>query len=417
MTFATDSRRTILPASRRRFLEVSMATAAALGVACAARRSPQRTVGSAQPGATLPPATADGEAAGPNVDQGGEPAARETSTLLILGGTGFLGPHVVESARARNIRVTLFNRGKTNPHLFPDLEKLRGDRNGDLSALQGRSWDAVLDTSGYVPRTVRASASLLAPAVAHYVFISSISVYPDFPFKGITEDYKLATLEDEANEDVGANYGALKALCERSAEDSMPGRVTSIRPGLIVGPGDPTDRFTYWPVRLARGGEVAAPGSGEDPVQHIDVRDLAAWIIHMIAERITGVYNATGPARPMTARSMLERCKTAVGSAAALTWVDAKFLEQHNVTPWMDMPAWVPADGDSLGFGSIDCSKAISRGLQFRELEDTARDTLAWFDTLPTERRAKMRAGLTAERETALLAAWHARAGTTVGSF
>lgn len=395
-----------------------MATAAALAAACTGRRPPPGATAGPKPGAAPGPsanaAAGDAAAAADTVagaGSGGEPAARKIATLLILGGTGFLGPHVVESARARGIRVTLFNRGKTNPHLFPEVEKLRGDRNGDLSALEGRSWDAVLDTSGYVPRAVRASASLLAPAVAHYVFISSISVYPDYPFKGITEDYKLATMEDETNEDVRANYGALKALCERAAEDTMPGRVTNIRPGLIVGPGDPSDRFTYWPVRLARGGEVAAPGNGEDPVQHIDVRDLAAWIVHMIAERIMGVYNATGPAGVMTARNMLERCKAAVGSTASLTWVDTKFLEQHKVTPWMDMPAWVPAEGDSVGFGSVDCSKATAQGLRFRELEDTARATLAWFDTLPPERRSKLRAGLTAEREAALLTAWHARAG------
>lgn len=336
------------------------------------------------------------------------PEAGRPSTLLILGGTAFLGPHVVEAARARGFRVTLFNRGKSNPHLFPGLEALRGDRDGDLQALEGRTWDAVLDTSGYLPRAVRASAELLAPAVGHYVFISSISVYPRYPFEGITEDYQVATIEDQASEDVRAHYGALKALCERAAEAAMPGRVANIRAGLIAGPGDRSDRFTYWPERLARGGEVLAPGDGADPVQLIDARDLAAWIVHVIEQRITGVYNATGPAERMSARTMLERCKAALGSDAWFTWVDAKLLEAQGVRPWVDMPAWVPAEGDSRGFGAIDCSKAMARGLRFRPIEDTARATLAWFETLPPERRAKMRAGLAPEREAAVLAAWGA---------
>src|SRR5688572_29497367 len=195
--------------------------------------------------------------------------------LLVLGGTKFLGRAVVEAAVARGHEPTLFHRGLTNPGLFPDLEHLRGDRDGGLAALQGRTWDAVIDPSGYVPRIVRASAELLADAVEHYTFISSISVYPSFPTPGMDESSPVGTLEDPTVEDVPAHYGPLKALCEQAAEAAMPGRVFHVRAGLIVGPNDPSDRFTYWPVRVAKGGDVLAPGSPERPVQIIDVRDLA----------------------------------------------------------------------------------------------------------------------------------------------
>jgi nucleoside-diphosphate-sugar epimerase len=327
--------------------------------------------------------------------------------ILILGGTGFLGPALVEAARARGHAVTLFNRGKTRPELFPDVEKLRGDRDGKLDALRGKSWDAVVDTSGYVPRLVRMSAELLAPAVGRYLFVSSISVYPEDVKAGADEAAPVQALEDPATEDVGKHYGALKAACERTAEAVMPGRVAVVRPGLIVGPGDPTDRFTYWPVRLDRGGDVLAPGDGADPVQIVDVRDLGAWMIALAERGAAGTWNATGPAERLAMRALLERSRDAIGSKASLVWVPAAFLAGRNVAPWRDLPAWVPAA--ESGFASLSNARAVAAGLRFRPAADTAKDTLAWWKAQPAERRAKLRAGLSEAREREVLAAWKAR--------
>jgi 2'-hydroxyisoflavone reductase len=339
---------------------------------------------------------------------GGAPPKKK---ILILGGTGFLGPALVELARPRGHTVTLFNRGKTQPHLFPDVEKLQGDRDGNLKALEGRKWDAVIDTSGYVPRIVRASAELLAPNVGQYLFVSTISVYKDMSQSGIDESAPVATVEDEKTEDVSQHYGALKALCEKAAEAAMPGRATIVRPGLIVGPGDPTDRFTYWPVRVARGGEVLAPGDGQDPVQFIDVKDLAAFMLGLVESKVTGIFNATGPVQTLSMRGLLEACKQANGGDATFTWADAAFLEEQKVRPWMDMPVWIPrSDKEAGGVGRVSNARALERGLTFRPVVDTARDTLAWFKTQPPERQAKLRAGLSAEREREVLAAWHQRA-------
>jgi nucleoside-diphosphate-sugar epimerase len=332
--------------------------------------------------------------------------AKKPLRILILGGTGFLGPHLVAQATARGHTVTLFNRGKTHPELFADLEKLRGDRDGKLDALKGRKWDGVIDTSGYVPRIVKMSADLLAPNVRQYVFISSISVFPDDVKPGADENTRVQELTEPGSEDVRKHYGALKALCEQAAEKAMPGRVTNIRPGLIVGPGDPTDRYTYWPVRIDRGGEALAPGSGDDPVQYVDARDLAAFVVHALEDGVTGVFNATGPEARLSTKAMLDSCRKAAANPAALTWVPEKFLEEHKVTPWGDMPVWAGADA---GFAQIDCKKAIAKGLRFRPGAETARDTLAWWKTLPDERRAKLRSGLAADREKEVLAAWKAR--------
>ena len=327
-------------------------------------------------------------------------------TLLILGGTAFLGPELVEAAQREGWTVTLFNRGKTNPHLFPDVEKLRGDRRSDLKALEGRSWDAVIDTSGYFPRDVAASARLLSKSAGLYVFVSTISVYGDTSKPGIDERSPVAkTDQPDADKVTGANYGALKALCEKAAEREMPGKTLVLRPGLIIGPGDTSDRFTYWPVRVARGGEVLAPGTPDDPVQMIDVRDLAAWTIAVIGRGRTGVYNATGPKEPLTFGSMLAACREASGSSATFTWVDAKTLEELKVAPWSDMPCWVPPFGETAGSRRVNNGKAVGEGLTFRPIVETARDTLAWWKTLPEERRAKPKAGLTPEREAAALAA------------
>ncbi len=329
---------------------------------------------------------------------------KATKSLLILGGTSFLGPQLVEAAKKKGWTLTLFNRGKTNPHLFPDVEKLHGDRKVDLSALQGRKWDAVVDTSGYFPKDVAASAAVLSTNVGLYVFVSTISVYADSSKPGGDESAPVATTPDPAADKVtGENYGALKALCEKAAETAMPGKVMVVRPGLIVGPGDPSDRFTYWPVRVARGGEVLAPGTPGDPVQIIDVRDLAEWTIAMVQKRATGVYNATGPREKLGMGAMLAACKEASGSDATFTWADEKTLEELKVAPWGDMPVWLPTTGETAGASLVSASRAIAQGLTFRPIRATAKETLEWWRTLPEERRSKLKSGLTPEREAAAL--------------
>jgi 2'-hydroxyisoflavone reductase len=345
-----------------------------------------------------------------------EPAAKPKEggagkKILILGGTRFLGPAVVEAARKRGHSITLFNRGKTNPGLFPDVETLLGDRNGNLKSLEGRAWDAVVDTSGYVPRIVRDSATLLGKTTPHYLFISTISVYAPGLKAGSDESAAVATIADPTTEKVDNDtYGALKALCEQAAEKAMPGKVANIRPGLIVGPDDPTDRFTYWPVRVARGGEVLAPGGPGDPVQFIDVRDLGEWIVKVIEDRTVGVFNAVGPAERTGIGRLLDACNVSVGEGKAkFTWADAAFLAEQKVEAWSDMPVWVPADGDDAGAAQVAIGRAIGKGLAFRPIGDTCRTTLDWFKTLPADRQAKLKSGVTPERETAVLAAWHAR--------
>jgi 2'-hydroxyisoflavone reductase len=342
---------------------------------------------------------------------GKKPAGGSGRSILILGGTKFLGPAVVEAARRRGHTLTLFNRGKTNPGLFPGIETLLGDRDGNLKALEGRTWDAVVDTSGYVPRIVRDSATLLRNS-GLYVFISTISVYPPGMKPGSDESAAVATIPDPTVEKVDAEtYGALKALCEQAAEKAMPGKVANVRPGLIVGPDDPSDRFTYWPVRVARGGEVLAPGTPADPVQFIDVRDLGDWIVKVIEDGATGVYNAVGPEKKTGIGRVLEACNTVGGGKASITWADAKFLEEQKVSAWSDMPMWIPPDSEDAGSAQVSIARALARGLSFRPIEDTCRDTLAWFRTLPSDRQAKLKAGLSPERESEVLAAWHARAG------
>lgn len=347
-----------------------------------------------------------GGAAAATFARAAESSAERPLRILILGGTGFLGPHLVENARARGHTLTLFNRGKTHAELFPEVEKLRGDRNGQLDALKGRAWEAVIDTSGYVPRIVKMSADLLAPAVKQYVFISSISVFPDDVKPGANESTPVQTLTEPGSEEVRKHYGALKALCEQAAEAAMPGRTTNVRPGLIVGPGDPTDRYTYWPVRMDRGGEALAPGTPEDPVQYVDARDLAAWIVAVIERGAVGVFNATGPESALGIGAMLASCRKAARAPARLTWVAEKFLEQHKVSAWDDMPVWT---GSAGGFSRIDCTKAIRAGLRFRSADETARETLAFWKSLPEERRKKLRAGISPEREQEVLAVWKSR--------
>jgi 2'-hydroxyisoflavone reductase len=382
--------------ARRRFLRLA---SAAVGLA-ACRPGP-----AAQSTAPEPAGGAD---AGADPPLRPEPIllGGQAQKILILGGTAFLGPQLVEAAQRRGHSVTIFNRGKTRPELFPDVEKLRGDRDGDLKALEGRRWDTVIDTSGYVPRVVRASAELLAPNVRQYVFVSTISVYADTSKIGIHEDDPVATAPDPTTEDVPAHYGALKALCEQAVEQALPGRTTVVRPGLIVGPGDSSDRFTYWPVRVAAGGEVLAPGDPATPVQFIDVRDLAEFILDAVEGGHPGVYNATGA--PIAMGDFLTATKAALASDAEFTWVDRPFLAEREVQPWSDLPVWLPPDPGYEGFATVSIDRAVKLGLRFRPLEETVTSTVAWWNTLPEARRAQMRAGLTRAREAELLAAWHA---------
>ena len=335
--------------------------------------------------------------------------------ILILGGTAFLGPSVVHEARARGHEITLFNRGRTNADMFPDLEKLQGDRDGDLVSLKDRRWDVCLDNSGYIPRMVRDSAELLAPNIGQYIFVSSISVYADFSKPGLNEASPVAVIGEaevaaaKTQKDVtGANYGALKALCEQAAEAACPGRTCVIRPGLIVGPMDRTDRFTYWPVRVARGGEVLAPDAPGTVTQVIDVRDLAEFVVRCMEQGTNGVFNATSAPGELTMGEMLETCKRVSGSDATFTWADTKFLESHEVAAWSDLPVWVPLAGEEAGHPFIDVSRALKAGLVYRPISETVRGTLDWWATVPQERKdAPLKAGLTAEREAELLKAWH----------
>jgi 2'-hydroxyisoflavone reductase len=339
--------------------------------------------------------------------------------ILILGGTGFTGPYQVRYALSRGHKVTTFNRGKTHPGELPnEVEQLIGDRNGQLDALKDRQWDVAIDNPTTLPEWVRDAGQILKGNVEHYVFISTISVYADTS-KGVDETASLAQYDgpDPYKETLEAmrasgykTYGPLKALSEQEAEKWFSGKTLIIRPGLIVGPGDETDRFTYWPVRIDRGGEVLAPGNPNDPVQFIDARDLAEWTIRMVENRETGLYNATGPAKPLGIRKMLDEIKDALNSNAKFTWVPVDFLKQQSVEAWSDMPVWA---GDELGLARTNINRALAKGLTFRPLAETTRDTLAWFKSLPQDRQSKIHAGLALEREAEVLAAWRKRTGMT----
>ncbi len=323
--------------------------------------------------------------------------------ILILGGTRFLGRAIVDAALAAGHTLTLFNRGQSGPGLFPDVEALRGDRTADLSALAGRSWDAVVDPSGYFPRVVGASADTLRDRVGQYVFISSISVYAK-PAASSEED-PVGTIEDPTVETItGGTYGPLKALCEQAATARFPGRALIVRPGLIVGPHDPTDRFSYWPWRIAQGGRVLAPGRPDRGVQVIDARDLAEWTLRMIEKGTTGVFNATSPAGGITLGELLDTSRRVSGSAAQVTWAEEGWLLGQGVAAWSDMPVWVPEfDPETAGFFDVPVARAVAAGLASRPLEATVRDTLAWLATRPDDHA--WRAGLTRAREAELLTA------------
>jgi len=328
--------------------------------------------------------------------------------ILILGGTGFIGPWEVEAARAHGHEITLFNRGKTRPDLFPDLETLKGDRDPDkgegLKALEGREFDVVIDNSGYYPRHVKASAELLAPHVKQYIYVSSISAYAGTADEGQDETAPLATMEDPTVEEMGenwVNYGPLKALCEQAAQTAMPGRVAVVRPGFIVGPGDHSYRFSYWPLRIRQGGDVAVPGAPDDPIQVIDARDLTEWIIHLAEQNITGVFNAVGPEHPLTMGDVVTTAKEATGSDATFTWLGTDFQEAH---PEAQFPIWTPHEGDYKGFHSFSNARALAAGLTFRPLSETVTALLAAFDDLPEETRTKVMARIPVPGETELIA-------------
>jgi 2'-hydroxyisoflavone reductase len=341
--------------------------------------------------------------------------------ILILGGTIFLGRHLAQAASSRGHQVTLFHRGEHGAGLVPELEVLRGDREGDLAALRGRRWDAVLDTSAYFPDWVEASAGLLAAAAERYCFVSSVSVCADFSRPGLDESAPVSRLTPEQLRQaaeiraqgpvraaaLGELYGGLKVRCEEAAERAFPGRALIVRPGLIVGPFDYSNRFTYWVRRVAEGGEVLAPGDPARPVQFIDARDLAEWMVRLVEEGRTGTFQATGPDTVLTMGELLEECRRVGGSDARFTWVDDGFLQRSGVGGWIEVPLWTEPDPAMQGFMSLDCGRALRAGLRFRPLADTIRDTLAWDRGLPAG--AERRAGLKPERERELLAAWKAR--------
>lgn len=324
--------------------------------------------------------------------------------ILILGGTSFLGPHLVNELQTRGHEITLFNRGIQNPTLFADVEKLHGNRDGNLEALKGRRWDAVIDTSGYVTRVVEASSQILSKATQHYTFISSISVYENFLAQSIDETYPVDKLEDEKVEEITEKtYGPLKAACEKIIQKYFPSRALIIRPGLIVGPGDPTDRFTYWPTRIAEGGEILAPGNPSQRVQFIDVRDLAKWIVQMIEKEATGIYNATGPAIPLTFDQLLKECIPFATRAVEVKWIDEEFLLKHHVQDWSELPLWLSSKRNMPGFQHINTEKAIQAGLTFRPLSETIKATLEWS---ALRNQSSKQAGLNREKETELIGLW-----------
>ena len=339
--------------------------------------------------------------------------------ILILGGTRFLGRHLVTAALARNHEVTLFNRGNHRCAEFKDVETIQGDRNSDLAKLQGRRWDAVIDTCGHLPRTVRESTEALSHSVDRYVFISSISVYSDVSYYGVNESAATKTLTSEQLEEAnaidlsgesvnyGAMYGGLKALCEQAAEEVLPNRVLIIRPGLIIGSYDYSDRFTYWVARVARGGEILAPGRPGRYIQLIDVRDLAEWIVRMVERQETGVYNANGLAETLTMERALEECRSVSESDASFAWVDDNFLMEEKVVPWSEMPLWLPEEAAPYmkGFMFINCRKAVDSGLTFRPLTDTIKDIISWRGA--SRLNEELKAGLNPDKEQALLGKWH----------
>lgn len=395
--------------TRRDLLKLSTAGALGFGLAPWAARAQTPT-----PSPTPPPKPVKVEGLA------GIERAAKPLRILILGGTGLTGPYQVRYALARGHKLTLFNRGRRPKEWPGEVEELHGDRNlAQLDALKNREWDVCIDNPTTLPFWVRDVGAVLQGKVGQYVFISTLSVYaandkPGGDETAAVAEYSGADAMKETMEAVRASnfalYGPLKALSEKEGEKQFPGLTTIVRPGLIVGPGDDSDRFTYWPVRIDRGGEVLAPGDGSDPVQIVDARDLGEWVIRLAEARAFGKFNAVGPAYKLTMGDMLCGVRAATSADARLTWVPASFLEEQKVTPWGDMPAWVPAAGESAGFGSFSIAKALAAGLTFRPLAQTALDTLAWWRSLPAERQT-LRAGIKPDREKEVLAAWRAKKG------
>lgn len=335
---------------------------------------------------------------------------RKPLSILILGGTRFIGLEMTELALKRGHKVTFFNRGKTNADAFPDIERITGDRNGQIDGLKGRKWDAVIDNSGYFPRAVKLTAELLAPSVSQYLFVSSISVYPDFKAPR-DETSAVGKLKDESVEKVDNDtYGPLKALCEQAAEAAMPGRVTVIRPGLIVGPHDSTDRFTYWPARAARGGDMLAPGKPGDGIQVIDGRDLAAFVLDSLEKKTTGTFNLVSPPGMFTIGDVVNESIRAAKELAKpapppkAVWAPAAFLEAQKIEGWSDMPVWVDAKGDEAAFAGTSAARAMKAGLKITPMRKTCHDTLTWHLARPAAERDKLKAGIAPEREKEILA-------------
>ncbi|HYK75088.1 MAG TPA: NAD-dependent epimerase/dehydratase family protein [Pseudoneobacillus sp.] len=336
--------------------------------------------------------------------------------ILIIGGTRFLGRFLVEEGQKRNHEITLFNRG-TNKDVFPNVEQVFGDRNQvqDLEQLKGRKWDAVIDTCGYLPQTLDKSIQVIGELVEQYVFISTISVYKDFSKKNYNEDAESLTMSKEEVDEITkgsdapvmSHYGELKSLCEQALLNSVPSKSLIIRPGLIVGPYDNSDRFTYWVKRINEGGKVLAPGNPDRMVQYIDVRDLAKWTIQMVEKKKTGVFNATGIDKKLTMNSLLQGIVRGIDSDAELVWAKDDFLLENEVGPWMEMPLWIPegkplSDGkDMSGMLSANTERAVSEGLSFRTVEETASDTLKWYQEVRGS--VEMRAGMVKEKESQLL--------------
>ncbi len=326
-----------------------------------------------------------------------------TVNILVIGGTIFVGRHIVKAALSRGHQITLFNRGRQNPDLFPEVEKLIGDRTKSVDVLRGRSWDVVIDTSGYVPRVVQKSVEVLQSACGLYIYISTGAVYKDKSKPGITEDSELEVPRNfDAEEMTDETYGELKAGCEKVVSSVFGPKSLILRPGLVVGPDDPTDRFTYWPVRIASGGAVLAPGNPKSQIQFIDTRDLAEWTIEMAEKTASGVYNAIGPEYSLSMEHFLSECKVVSGSDAEFVWVSSDKLVSQSVNQWTDLPLWIPENSDASGFLYRDNSRAIAAGLKFRPLRETVADTLEWWQRERTG--SSLKAGMSREREAELLA-------------
>ena len=361
----------------------------------------------------------------------GAPRTNKKLKLLILGGTGFLGPHVVWDALEHGHEITLFNRGQTNPELFSELETLTGDRYSDYASLEaeiarGRKWDGVIDTLAYVPKVVEDAINVLKPGIDHYVVVSTVSVYASNDVPGMTEDAELATVSDDVaagiptHREVGMHYGAMKARCEAAADRLMPGQVANVRPGLICGARDTTGRFSYWPIRASEGGTMIAPGTPTDPVQIIDVRDLARFINRTIEDRATGAFTVVTPPGEVTMGDVIEGSIKAAGADTTPEWINADFLAAHGVQPWQDMPAWVPTSTPGYaGFGLASTARAQAAGLTCRPVRDTALAALEYYRTRPdilaesmgeefdrAQLEQRIRGGLTPMREAEVLKAW-----------